>query len=537
MPSIPNIDIDPPKYGPPNMADQLYKMIRGIPQAYQEGVENKYKTQALERADVTGKIQLEDLQDYQKNPPKFPTDIHGAGGDTGSARQGAYDGAVGMDPKLLKTSGPTVADIIKHDGGDASLAGDIAGVLGIDAGKPLSSDGVAAVRNILASHRQSAEEEDTATGAVPGPGANVGPDPRRNASPNVQPGVMGGPPNVMPSAPGFAPYAPGGAPPPGAAPPSAMAQAGGPYSTPLQPYVTQPPPVPPRAAAPNAPWTQARIDQQRSTADLLDDAAARPGLTAFPGRAAALKDKAKALREEAKQAQELLNKNRELTTEQKNAPPGMSPQQAAAYAETLKGQAAASMKNVAGRIEGIKPSQDAIQVLDEMKTAFKSGGKNISTGPGSEGFLKIKQAVNNWAGQDIFKGVRESEQIQKLNAFLAAAVAKSMTARPTQYEFKAFQAQNPGLATSKLGSGDLIDILRQTKMQELELGRMADKFKPGGDKSWSEVEQEYFDKHPIISPLTKKPIDAQQAKDGKWYRPNPEQPDPSKPYHWRAEPG
>jgi hypothetical protein len=74
-------------------------------------------------------------------------------------------------------------------------------------------------------------------------------------------------------------------------------------------------------------------------------------------------------------------------------------------------------------------------------------------------------------------------------------------------------------------------------MQELELGRMADKFKPGGDKSWSEVEQEYFDKHPIISPLTKKPIDAQQAKDGKWYRPNPEQPDPSKPYHWRAEPG
>lgn len=237
----------------------------------------------------------------------------------------------------------------------------------------------------------------------------------------------------------------------------------------------------------------------------------------------------------AKDIRDTLAKYAEPTKEQKNAPRGMSPQESAAYAEALKGQAGATAKNVAARIEGIRPAQDTVQILDEMKGAFEHGGVNISTGPGAKNWLKVKQAVNNWTDSDFFKGVPESEQIDKLNSYLAAAVAKAMTPRPTQFEFKAFQEQNPGLSTSRLGSSQLIDILRQTKQQELMLGRMADKFKFGGGKSWSEVEAEFFDKHPIISPLTHKPIDAKKAPDGKWYRPNPDQPDPSKPHYWRQE--
>jgi hypothetical protein len=223
-------------------------------------------------------------------------------------------------------------------------------------------------------------------------------------------------------------------------------------------------------------------------------------------------------RDEAVQAAE----RAKLTNQQKNTPPGMSVPEGQAYAEALKGQAAASVKNIAARIEGIKPAQDSIQVLDEMMNAFRSGGTNISTGPGAQQWLKVKQAVNNQI-PGFFKGVPEAEEVDKLNSYLASAVAKAMTPRPTQYEFKAFQQQTPGLLTSREGSAVLADILRQTKVQELELGRIADKFKFGG-KSWSDVEEKYFKDHPIISPQTHKPIDAQKAPDGKWYRPDPDRP-------------
>jgi hypothetical protein len=226
-------------------------------------------------------------------------------------------------------------------------------------------------------------------------------------------------------------------------------------------------------------------------------------------------------RARAKDIRDTLAKYAEPTKEQKNAPPGMSPQESAAYAEALKGQAAASAKNIATRIEGIKPAQEGIQVLDEMTDALRHGGTNISTGPGAKQWLKAKQAVNNMV-PGFFKGVPESEEVEKLNAYLAAAVAKSMTARPTQYEFKAFQEQNPGLSTSREGSMVLADILHQTKVQELELGRKADKFQFGRGKTWSEVEEEYFKQHPIISPLTHKPISAKQAPDGNWYMPDPD---------------
>lgn len=42
---------DIPKYGPPNMAAELYSMIRGIPQAYEQGQENQFKQGQRERTE------------------------------------------------------------------------------------------------------------------------------------------------------------------------------------------------------------------------------------------------------------------------------------------------------------------------------------------------------------------------------------------------------------------------------------------------------------------------------------------------------
>ena len=538
---------DIPKYGPPNMAAELYNMIRGVPKAYQEGkanefanqkaqweqdVERPYKTKALERADVIGGIQTKDALDVYNNPPQMPGNLHGADAGEPSPAQRLAQNTGGAKPGGQFT----VADLTNGVSGLADQKGhaaDIERILGIQPGARLTAKQEDAVRQML---KDAEGEEGESLTASTGP-SGLPPDPRTQAPPNLQPGMMGGPPNLAPGSPRGpvpmmsgaayggppgAPQGPPGAPqgPPGAAPGPQVAQAGPPsLSSRLEPYVRPQQPAP--AAGPEAPWDQGRIKRALTDADRLDDVAARPGMTAFPGRAAALKEKAKALREEAKQAQEALNKNLERTTEQKNALPGQTPQESAASAAAMKVQAEAQADNLKTRLAGYKPARDSIQVLDEMKDAFKAGGSHISTGPGAPNWLKVKQAVNNMAGTDIFKGVPESEQIDKLNAYLSAAVAKSMTARPTQYEFKAFQQQNPGLLTSPKGSENLMDILRQTKVQEAELARMASKFKVGGGQDWLDVEEKYFWEHPIISPLTKKPIDAQQAKDGKWYRLNP----------------
>jgi hypothetical protein len=51
MAGIPNIDIDPPKYGPPNMAAQLFSMISSLPDAYQQGVKQKFERGQMARTE------------------------------------------------------------------------------------------------------------------------------------------------------------------------------------------------------------------------------------------------------------------------------------------------------------------------------------------------------------------------------------------------------------------------------------------------------------------------------------------------------
>jgi hypothetical protein len=225
----------------------------------------------------------------------------------------------------------------------------------------------------------------------------------------------------------------------------------------------------------------------------------------------------------AKDIRDTLAKYAEPTTAQKEAPSGMSVPQAKAYTKSLEDTAASKGKVVAARVEGIKPARDALQVVDEMDNALTSGWNNISTGPGARQWLDVKKAVNN-VFPGTFAHVSEAETVDKLNAQLAAAAAKALTQRPSQLEFKAFMQQNPGLLTSRETSRNLLDLMRQAKQQEVQLGQLADKFVPGQGKSWSEIEDNYYRTHPIISPFTHKPVDAKKAVDGKWYRPDPDRP-------------
>ena len=123
-----------------------------------------------------------------------------------------------------------------------------------------------------------------------------------------------------------------------------------------------------------------------------------------------------------------------------------------------------------------------------------------------------------------------------------------MTGRPTQFEFLAWQRNNPGLMTSKEGSLALMSVLRQQTQNDIELGNLAQNKKNW--ENWPETVDKFYETHGLTNPLTGKPMreelaaahatpgaagtprasaaaaappvaGAKQAPDGNWYVPDP----------------
>jgi hypothetical protein len=227
-------------------------------------------------------------------------------------------------------------------------------------------------------------------------------------------------------------------------------------------------------------------------AEALRAQARREGIAGIPSKA--LEDQAASLDARATKIDEAWAKWGE---------PGANPQQQSSLKQS-EAVGAAKGKRIGEVVEaGGEAARHTLNVLGVMEDALRHGGDNISTGPGAEGWLKVKQAVNNLF-PDLMKGVPESETVQKLNAQLAAEAAKSMTARPSQLEFRAFMANNPGLLTSVKGSQYLISVLRQAKEQDIALGRQAMNAK--NLDNWTDVEDKFYAQHPIKSPFTGKPL-------------------------------
>jgi hypothetical protein len=202
------------------------------------------------------------------------------------------------------------------------------------------------------------------------------------------------------------------------------------------------------------------------------------------GQANAYEQRARLMLEAAGKAAELTPAQREAATA------GMSVPEYAGRQELYKKAGEAAGKRIGEVIEaGGLAARHTVNTLNVMESALNKGGTNISTGPGAEGWLKVKQAANNlWPG--LFKGVPESEVIMKLNAQLASQAAKAMTARPSQLEFRAFMQNNPGLMTSVEGTKILISVLRQAGEQDIKLSRLA--MNQNNLANWTQVEDAFY---------------------------------------------
>lgn len=127
--------------------------------------------------------------------------------------------------------------------------------------------------------------------------------------------------------------------------------------------------------------------------------------------------------------------------------------------------------------------------------------KNLDLGFGSELTLKIKMALEK-AGMD-FGDLSGAQLIQKLNGVLASESSKSFSSRPTQFEFKTFLQNNPGLALDEKGNVRMLGILAQTAKREADLGKLARQNQDNW-QNWDNVVEAYDKKNPIKDPTTGK---------------------------------
>jgi hypothetical protein len=534
---ITNPQIEPAWGGPKNFASELYKMISGVPEGYFQGRKEQFEQGQRKRTEELQKPFL----DAQGNPV---TDFGELTKEM--LRRGGPDAAKELMPYLWKEKflqedtgqGPSAY-------GGAARAPDTSGTVSQSPNVLRAASGVPARQPAGQPELSSAGTDDKGLDTVRGLATERGmdvdtpgfkeafrglPDGIDTEIPpdrvdgvvkqfaNLKRAGMFGPVDEATGGtarPATAPAAPPTQGPPGVGPGSLYAQA-----IPQQPATAQPPAAAPGGAAGMVPpGVDPRLYAQRlkQAAEFERTQARREGIAGIPSKAR--EDKAAAYDKTADDVLKEIGEAGRPTGAQKEArDPAVVA--AAAQKKLAEDVSAAKGKRIGEVIEaGGKSSRDTINVLDEMKGALESAGNDITTGPAAREILRVKQAVNNVL-PGTFKHVAEAETIDKLNAQLAAAAAKAMTARPSQLEFKAFMANNPGLLTSKQGSFILMDMLRQAKMQDIGLGQLAMNAK--GFDNWTDVENKFYRDNPIISPFTNKPLGAKQAPDGKWYMPDPD---------------
>ena len=158
---------------------------------------------------------------------------------------------------------------------------------------------------------------------------------------------------------------------------------------------------------------------------------------------------------------------------------------------------------VAEAIKSGRPALEKLNAIGIMRDAFNAGANNITTGPMAESVLALKQFAKGSLGMSV-DGLSNSEVIQKIGTQLATANAKSLTSRPTQFDFATYLKNNPGLLLSPEGNKAMLDILQQQAQREYDLSRLATKKENQAD--FGATVDAYDKAHPIVSPFTGKPL-------------------------------
>lgn len=184
--------------------------------------------------------------------------------------------------------------------------------------------------------------------------------------------------------------------------------------------------------------------------------------------------------------------------------PGLDP-----YISRTEAQKAADKSVAEGDVKEqnsfITAGHDASRRLTTLNTVSNiiQNDKNMTLGFGAETALKVKKALQQ-VGFDV-GDLSGPQAIEKLNGMLASESAKTISPRPSQFEFKTFLSNNPGLNVDRAGNIRVLGIFSQLAKRDLDLGKLARQNR-GDWQNWDNVIDAYDKKNPIVDPTTRTPI-------------------------------
>ena len=139
-----------------------------------------------------------------------------------------------------------------------------------------------------------------------------------------------------------------------------------------------------------------------------------------------------------------------------------------------------------------------IQELSLMQHFYQQ--PHAPGGPLGEWDTKFRSFLNETFGQGAAEGVPASELIKKTNTLLGFKAATALTSRPAYMEVVAALQANPGEKLNDQTSVYLLDILRQQRMQDIQIGRLANDVQDPGD--FIRMRDRFYEEHPLVSPFT-----------------------------------
>lgn len=155
------------------------------------------------------------------------------------------------------------------------------------------------------------------------------------------------------------------------------------------------------------------------------------------------------------------------------------------------------------------------QTLGVIRDDIKTHGTEVSWGPQTETMTQLKRFAVNYAPgiftPDQIAGIASADSLQKMSGILGTLLARQIgNAGGTDFSQQLGQGQVPNMHNSKEGAIALADMIEQGVDQTRKLGeefrKLPNSVKTDPNFDYIGFRQGFFNKNPIINPITKNPI-------------------------------
>jgi len=184
----------------------------------------------------------------------------------------------------------------------------------------------------------------------------------------------------------------------------------------------------------------------------------------------------------------------------------------AAERERTQGGAKGEAEVIGKDVAGAAAAPETLKGLAIMRDTINTVGDKMTFGPTAKFSNEFRRVIDNYAPGIIDKGgLAGADAVEKLNLSLAGRLSQQLGLNPSDIQRSI--ASVPGVEKSKDGTLALIGMLEQSARNDQYVGGPLYQQSRGNLAGYQQARQAYYDSHPIVNPITGRPvqIDAKSA--------------------------